>query len=152
MCFLPCEQSHLWCVLPTHMSTHEAVLAVHVTVAYCFKTNQKRVRLLSALCTNNVTNLWSLLWFIEPDQNIDGFHSDVIRLQSQKSKVLRILIYTRLNRTKIENKCLYKFPAPKHVSFRTYSNLNFPSFHSAWHQNRNAVSLKKSLSSWFSAV
>jgi len=27
---------------------------------------------------------------------IDGFHSDVIRLQSQKSKVLRILIYTRL--------------------------------------------------------
>ena len=34
------------------------------------------------------------------DQNevtsIDGFHSDVIRLQSQKSEVLRILIYTRL--------------------------------------------------------
>ena len=27
---------------------------------------------------------------------IDGFHSDVIRLQSQKSEVLRILIYTRL--------------------------------------------------------
>ena len=27
---------------------------------------------------------------------IDGFHSDVIRLQSQKSKVLRILIYMRL--------------------------------------------------------
>ena len=27
---------------------------------------------------------------------IDGFHSDVIRLQSQKSKVLRILIHTRL--------------------------------------------------------
>ena len=27
-----------------------------------------------------------------------------------------------------------------------------PSFHSAWHQNRNAVSLKKSHSSWFSAV
>ena len=27
---------------------------------------------------------------------IDGFHSDIIRLQSQKSKVLRILIYTRL--------------------------------------------------------
>ena len=26
------------------------------------------------------------------------------------------------------------------------------SFHSAWHQNRNAVSSKKSLSSWFSAV
>ena len=27
-----------------------------------------------------------------------------------------------------------------------------PSFHSAWHHNRNAISLKKSLSSWFSAV
>ena len=27
---------------------------------------------------------------------IDGFHGDVIRLQSQKSEVLRILIYTRL--------------------------------------------------------
>ena len=27
---------------------------------------------------------------------IDGFHGDVIRLQSQKSQVLRILIYTRL--------------------------------------------------------
>ena len=28
--------------------------------------------------------------------SIDGFHGDVIRLQSQKSEVLRILIYTRL--------------------------------------------------------
>ena len=28
--------------------------------------------------------------------HIDGFHGDVIRLQSQKSQVLRILIYTRL--------------------------------------------------------
>ena len=27
---------------------------------------------------------------------IDGFHGDVIRLQSQKSEVLRILFYTRL--------------------------------------------------------
>ena len=27
---------------------------------------------------------------------IDGFHGDFIRLQSQKSKVLRIRIYTRL--------------------------------------------------------
>ena len=26
---------------------------------------------------------------------IDGFHADVIRLQSQKSEVLRVLIYTR---------------------------------------------------------
>ena len=28
--------------------------------------------------------------------HLDGFHGDVIRLQSQKSEVLRILIYTRL--------------------------------------------------------
>ena len=27
---------------------------------------------------------------------IDGFHGDVIRVQSQKSEVLRIRIYTRL--------------------------------------------------------
>ena len=27
---------------------------------------------------------------------IDGFHGDVTRLQSQKSEVLRIVIYTRL--------------------------------------------------------
>ena len=27
---------------------------------------------------------------------IDGFHCDIIRLQSQKSEVLRIRIYTRL--------------------------------------------------------
>ena len=34
---------------------------------------------------------------------IDGFNSDVIRLQSQKSEVLRILIYTRfkMNRKQI---------------------------------------------------
>ena len=31
-----------------------------------------------------------------PGSPIDGFHGDVIRLQSQKSEVLRILIYTRL--------------------------------------------------------
>ena len=27
---------------------------------------------------------------------IDGFHSDVIKLESQNSEILRILIYTRL--------------------------------------------------------
>ena len=32
----------------------------------------------------------------EVNKLIDGFHGDVIRLQSQKSDVLRILIYTRL--------------------------------------------------------
>ena len=30
------------------------------------------------------------------DCAVDGFHGDVIRLQSQKSEVLRIVIYTRL--------------------------------------------------------
>ena len=47
---------------------------------------------------------------------IDGFNSDAIRLQSQKNKVLRILIYTRLKI--IENKSL-KF------------HFELPSFHSA---------------------
>ena len=31
---------------------------------------------------------------------IDGFHSDVIKLLSQNSKVVRILIYTRFNLNK----------------------------------------------------
>ena len=59
--------------------------------------------------------------------SIDGFHSDVIRLQSQKSEVLRILIYTRLKINK-KNKSLYKFPASKHVSFRKYRNMNLRVF------------------------
>ena len=34
--------------------------------------------------------------FMRNQGDIDGFHSDVIKLQSQNSEVLRILIYTRL--------------------------------------------------------
>ena len=36
----------------------------------------------------------SVEWFRQG--TIDGFHSEVIKLQSQNSEVLRILIYTRL--------------------------------------------------------
>ena len=41
---------------------------------------------------------WALLRNTRKDIYIyiDGFHSDVIKLQSQKSQVLRIRIYTRL--------------------------------------------------------
>ena len=39
---------------------------------------------------------WTLLRNTCKDIYIDGFHSDVIKLQSQKSQVLRIRIYTRL--------------------------------------------------------
>ena len=46
---------------------------------------------------------YMLVVFIRPQslpsavsRSIDGFHADVIRLQSQKSEVLGILIYTRL--------------------------------------------------------
>ena len=39
---------------------------------------------------------------------IDGFYCDVIKLLTQNSEVLRILIYTRLKINK--NKSLYKFP------------------------------------------
>ena len=67
------------------------------------------------------------LFTLKIEETIDGFHSDVIRLQSQKSEVLQILIYTRLKINK-KNKPLYKFPAPKGVSFRKYSNLNFQVF------------------------
>ena len=35
-------------------------------------------------------------WFVGGTLLIDGFHGSVIKLQSQNSEVLRILIYTRL--------------------------------------------------------
>ena len=81
---------------------------------------------------------------------IDGFHGDVIRLQSQKSEVLRILIYTRL---KISRKYIFvQVSSPEACFISKIQQFEVPSFHSAWHQKRNAISLKKSLSSWFSAV
>ena len=125
-----------------------------------------------------------MAWLRHPWAKNDVFYSDVIRLQSQRSEVLRIVIYTRLKIPwapesflarfpviatraksfaargfglrpkrcrpsantensrrrrekplvprvgwrKIENKSLYKFPAPKHVSFRKYSILSFRVF------------------------
>ena len=72
---------------------------------------------------------------------IDGFHGDVIRLQSQKSEVLRILIYTRL---KINMKYTFvQVSSPEACFISKIQQFELPSFHSAWHQNRNAVSLKK---------
>ena len=66
--------------------------------------------------------LLRMVWIILAwKTTIDGFNSDVIILQRQKSEFLRILIHTRLKINR--NKSLYKFPAPKHVSFRKYSNL-----------------------------
>ena len=73
--------------------------------------------------------------------SIDGF---------QNSEVLRILIYTRL---KVNKKLIFvQVSIPVACFISKIQQFELPSFHSAWHQNRNAVSLKKSLSSWFSAV
>ena len=55
-------------------------------------------------------------WCVGGTLLIDGFHGSVIKFQSQNSEVLRILIYTRLKINKTIN-LLYKFLAPKHVSF-----------------------------------
>ena len=72
---------------------------------------------------------------------IDGFHSNVIRLQSQKIAVLRILIYTRL---KINGKWIFvQVSSPEAWFISKIQQFELPSFHIAWQQNRNAVSLKK---------
>ena len=72
---------------------------------------------------------------------IDSFHSCVIRLQSQKIAVLRILIYTRL---KINEKWIFvQVSSPEAWFISKIQQFELPSFHIAWHQNRNAVSLKK---------
>ena len=59
-------------------------------------------------------------------KNDDGFHGDVIRLQSQKARFYEFLF--TLGWRLIGNTSLYKFPALKHVSFRKYSSLNFRVF------------------------
>ena len=59
----------------------------------------------------------SYCWCVGGTLLIDGFHGSVIKLQSQNSEVLRILIYTRLKINK-KNKSLNKFVGPKLVSFR----------------------------------
>ena len=81
---------------------------------------------------------------------IDGFHCDVIKWKSQNSEILRILIYTRL---KINKKWMFvQVLIPVACFISKIQQFELPSFQSAWHQNRNAVSLKNSISSWFSAV
>ena len=62
-------------------------------------------------------------------QPIDGFHGDVIRLQSQKSEVLRILIYTRL---KINRKYIFVQVSSTEACFISkIQQFELPSFHSA---------------------
>ena len=71
----------------------------------------------------------------------DGFHSEVIKLQSQKSEALWILIYTRL---KINRKEIFvQDSSPEVCFFSKIQQFELPSFHSAWNQSRNAVSLQK---------
>ena len=72
--------------------------------------------------------------------SIDGFHNDVIKLLSQNSEVLRILIYTRL---KINKKWIFvQVSILVACLISKIQQFELPSFHSARHQNRNAVSLK----------
>ena len=65
------------------------------------------------------------------------------------SEVLPVLIYTTL---KINKKNLCTSFQSRSMFLFEIQQFELPSFHSAWHHNRNAISLKKSLSSWFSAV
>ena len=61
--------------------------------------------------------------------SIDGFNSDVIRLQSQKSEVLRILIYTRL---KIDRKYIFvQVSSPEACFISKIQQFELPSFHRA---------------------
>ena len=71
--------------------------------------------------------LFGLMYYIYLD--IDGFHGDVIRLQSQKSEVLRILIYTRL---KINRKYIFvQVSSPEACFISKIQQFELPSFHSA---------------------
>ena len=75
--------------------------------------------------------------------SIDGFHNDVIKLLSQNSEVLRILIYTRL---KINKKWIFVQVSILVAGLISkIQQFELPSFHSARHQNGNAVSLKSLL-------
>ena len=60
--------------------------------------------------------------------SIDGFHSDVIKLLSQNSEVLRILIYTRL---KINKKLIFvQVFSPIACFISKIQQFELPSFHS----------------------
>ena len=71
---------------------------------------------------------------------IYGFHSDVIKLLSQNSEVLRILIYTRLKISKKINLCTSSSLVASFIA--KIKQFEIPSFHSARHHNGNAASFK----------
>ena len=59
----------------------------------------------------------------------DGFHSDVIKLFSQNSEVLRILVYTRL---KIDKKLIFvQVSIPVACFISKIQQFELPSFHNA---------------------
>ena len=60
---------------------------------------------------------------------IDGFHSDVIRVQSQKSEVVRILIYTRLKNNRKE--IFVQVSSPEACFISKIHHFELPSFQSA---------------------
>ena len=76
----------------------------------------------------NVNEYW-ICEFCTISPTIDGFHGDVIRLQSQKSEVLRILIYTGL---KINRKYIFvQVFSPEACFISKIQQFELPSFHSA---------------------
>ena len=60
---------------------------------------------------------------------IDGFHSNVNKLQSQKSEILRLLISTRLKISK--KKIFVQVFIPVACSISKIQQFELPSFHSA---------------------
>ena len=63
-------------------------------------------------------------------RHVDGFHGSVIKLQSQNSEVLRILIYTRL---KINIKKIFEqVSCPEACFVSKIVQFELPRFHSAW--------------------
>ena len=94
----------------------------------------------------------SYCWCVGGTLLIDGFHGSIIKLQSQNSEVLRILIYTRLKINKKINlwtsllpRSLFPFEN-RAIWTSSFSQCVTPIL------NRIAVALRKSLFSCFSLV
>ena len=66
--------------------------------------------------------------------SIDGFHIDVIKLESQNSEVLRILIYTRLKIKKVNLSTSFHSRSMFHFE---NTAIELPSFHSGEGKTRN---------------
>ena len=102
------------------------------------------VHFIDSIFNYELIQIWRICktFFLANEWHIYGFQSDVIRFQSQKSDVLRILIFTRL---KINRKYIFvQVFRPEARFISKIQQCELPSFHSAWHQNRHcAVSLKK---------